>query len=70
MSWGAQNRSEDAKTPTFAPAMSRKPKLALCGIQPHVHLCVSGPYVASQRRLSICSHWISFHRSAIFEATS
>ena len=36
MSWGAQNRSKDAKTPTFAPAMSRKPKPALCGIQPYI----------------------------------
>ena len=35
MSWGAQNRSKDAKTPTFGLAMSRKPKLALCGIQPY-----------------------------------
>jgi hypothetical protein len=34
MSWGAQNRSKDAKTPSVARALSRKPKLALCGIQP------------------------------------
>jgi hypothetical protein len=33
MSWGAQNRSKDAKTPSGPRAMSRKPKLALCGIQ-------------------------------------
>jgi hypothetical protein len=33
MSWGAQNRSKGAKTPSGSRAMSRKPKLALCGIQ-------------------------------------
>jgi hypothetical protein len=36
MSWGAQNRSKDAKTPSVAGGRSRKPKLALCGIQPHL----------------------------------
>jgi hypothetical protein len=36
VSWGAQNRSKDAKTPSAGPAMSEKPKLALCGIQPYV----------------------------------
>jgi hypothetical protein len=35
MSWRAQNRSKDAKTPSVARAMSRNPKLALCGIQPY-----------------------------------
>jgi hypothetical protein len=33
MSWGAQNRSKDAKTPGVALAMPENPKLALCGIQ-------------------------------------
>jgi hypothetical protein len=33
MSWGAQNRSKDAKTPSESPAMSRKPKLAFWLIQ-------------------------------------
>jgi hypothetical protein len=33
MSWRAQSRSKDAKTPSAALAMPRKPKLALCGIQ-------------------------------------
>jgi hypothetical protein len=36
MSWGAQNRSKDAKTLSVGRAMSRKPKLELCGIQPYV----------------------------------
>jgi hypothetical protein len=36
MSWGAENRSKDAKTPSAARAMSRNPKLALCGIQRYV----------------------------------
>jgi hypothetical protein len=36
MSWGAQNRFKDAKTPGVGRrVMSRKPKLALCGIQPY-----------------------------------
>jgi hypothetical protein len=35
MSWGAQNRSKDAKTPSVAGGRSRKPKPALCGIQPY-----------------------------------
>jgi hypothetical protein len=33
MSWRAQNRSKDAKTPNVGPAMSRKLKPALSGIQ-------------------------------------
>jgi hypothetical protein len=33
MSWRAQNRSKDAKTPSAALAMSRNPKPELCGIQ-------------------------------------
>jgi hypothetical protein len=36
MSWGAQNRSKDAKTPSVARALSDKPKPALCGIQPYL----------------------------------
>jgi hypothetical protein len=35
MSWGAQNRSKDAKTPCVAGVRSRNPKPALCGIQPY-----------------------------------
>jgi hypothetical protein len=37
MSWGAQNWSKDAKNPSQRPAMSRKPKLALCGIQRYLY---------------------------------
>jgi hypothetical protein len=33
MSWRAQNRSEDAKTPSAAPALSEKPELDCCPIQ-------------------------------------
>jgi hypothetical protein len=33
MSWGAQSRSKDAKTPSASTTMSRNPKPALCGIQ-------------------------------------
>jgi hypothetical protein len=33
MSWRAQNRFKDAKTPSQSPAMSRNPKPELCGIQ-------------------------------------
>jgi hypothetical protein len=35
MSWRAQNRSKDAKTPSASRGRSRKPKPALCGIQPY-----------------------------------
>jgi hypothetical protein len=35
MSWGAQNRSKDAKTPSASRGMSEKTKLELCGIQPY-----------------------------------
>jgi hypothetical protein len=33
MSWGAQSRSKDAKTPSVAGGRSENPKPALCGIQ-------------------------------------
>jgi hypothetical protein len=36
MSWGAQNRPIDAKTPSAALGMSAKTKLELCGIQPYL----------------------------------
>ena len=32
MSWGAQNRSKDAKTPSVGPAMSGKPELDRCPV--------------------------------------
>jgi hypothetical protein len=35
MSWGAQNRSEDAKTPSAGRAMSENPELDRCPIQPY-----------------------------------
>jgi hypothetical protein len=35
MSWGAQNRSKDAKTPSASRGMSENPNLELCGIQPY-----------------------------------
>jgi hypothetical protein len=41
MSWGAQNRSKDAKTPSASRGMSEKPKLELCGIQ-HSRMAVVG----------------------------
>jgi hypothetical protein len=52
MSWGAQNRSKDAKTPSVGLAMSRKPKLELCGIQPYssenkIHLFLTFPELQS-----------------------
>jgi hypothetical protein len=36
MSWGAQNRSKDAKTPSQSPAMSKKPELDLWPVQQYV----------------------------------
>ena len=35
MSWGAQNRSKDAKTPSVGRAMSDKPELDRCPVQPY-----------------------------------
>ena len=35
MSWGAQNRSEDAKTPSVAGVRLIKPELDCCPIQPY-----------------------------------
>jgi hypothetical protein len=35
MSWGAQNRSEDAKTPSVAGGRSEKPELDLWPVQPY-----------------------------------
>jgi hypothetical protein len=37
MSWGAQNRSKDAKTPSGSRGRSQKPELGSCPIQPYVH---------------------------------
>jgi hypothetical protein len=36
MSWGAQNRSEDAKTPSGSRGRSEKPELDRCPIQPYM----------------------------------
>jgi hypothetical protein len=36
MSWGAQNRSKDAKTHSAGRAMSEKPELDLWPVQPYV----------------------------------
>jgi hypothetical protein len=36
MSWGAQNRSEDAKTPSAAGVWSENPELDLWPIQPYL----------------------------------
>jgi hypothetical protein len=38
MSWGAQNRPEDAKTPSVAGGRSEKPELDLWPIQQYVHM--------------------------------
>ena len=46
MSWRAQSRSKDAKTPSVAGGRSRKPKPALCGIQ---------PYPSRQMRCTSCA---------------
>jgi hypothetical protein len=36
MSWEAQNRSKDAKTPSAGLAMSKKPEPGCCPIQPYI----------------------------------
>jgi hypothetical protein len=35
MSWRAQNRSKDAKTPSAAGVWSKKPELDYCPVQPY-----------------------------------
>jgi hypothetical protein len=55
MSWGAQNRSKDAKTPSVAGVRSRKPKPALCGIQPY--LLVTIPFLGDETKLSEWPRW-------------
>jgi hypothetical protein len=40
MSWGAQNRSKDAKAPSVGPAMSKKPELDRCPVQPYYNFCM------------------------------
>jgi hypothetical protein len=70
MSWGAQNRSKDEKTPTFALAMSRKSKPALCGIQPYLWLTGSAagvPVYCWGWRLLL---WVGVHRPAAAAASS
>ena len=36
MSWGAQNRFKDAKTPSVGRGMSEKPELDRCPVQPYI----------------------------------
>jgi hypothetical protein len=48
MSWGAQNRSKDAKTPSAGLAMSQKPELDCCPVQPY------SPHSRSCGRLITC----------------
>jgi hypothetical protein len=40
MSWRAQNRSKDAKTPSVAGVRSDKPELGCCPIQPYTYCAV------------------------------
>jgi hypothetical protein len=47
MSWGAQNRSEDAKTPSGSRGRSQKPEPDCCPIQPYRR---AAPVDLSQRR--------------------
>jgi hypothetical protein len=63
MSWGAQNRSKDAKTPSAGRVMSRNPKLALCGIQPYLRYTTRSIAVD---KLSFSS-FLSFHGGATLD---
>ena len=66
MSWRAQNRSKDAKTPSAAPAMSRNPKLALCGIQPYPQISVIETQAETERMITAegrkPSQWPKSHK--------
>ena len=44
MSWGAQNRSEDAKTPGVAGVRSDKPEPVSCPVQPYRNDITTGDY--------------------------
>jgi hypothetical protein len=52
MSWGAQNRSKDAKTPSVARALSDKPELDRCPIQPY---CLAASDTRLDKRLLLAS---------------
>ena len=43
MSWGAQSRSEDAKTPSASRGMSQKPEPDCCPIQPYTKPSTTPP---------------------------
>jgi hypothetical protein len=43
MSWGAQNRSKDAKTPSAGLAMSKKTEPGLWPVQPYMKWCPLSP---------------------------
>jgi hypothetical protein len=43
MSWGAQNRSKDAKTPSAGRGMSDKPEPGLWPVQPYTATCMDDP---------------------------
>jgi hypothetical protein len=45
MSWRAQNRSKDAKTPNAGLAMPKKLELASCQIQPYLYICHTAMFI-------------------------
>ena len=49
MSWRAQNRSKDAKTPSAGRGMSQKPELDCCPVQPYHPYAVSTPIARRYR---------------------
>jgi hypothetical protein len=56
MSWGAQNRSNDAKTPSVGLAMLIKPELGCCPVQPYDYGAIMGLVIGTtgmQRRTRV-----------------
>jgi hypothetical protein len=68
MSWGAQNRSEDAKTRSAACALSETPELDLWPVQQYVVLLVFMLAIGSNKKqtraseISDCNRWFLLGR--------
>jgi hypothetical protein len=56
MSWGAQNRSKDAKTPSVAGVWSKNPELDCCPVQPYPPGVAAWAGARSSHRLARRGH--------------
>jgi hypothetical protein len=60
MSWGAQNRSEDTKTPSVGRGMSKKPEPDCCPVQPYQKsaIRIRNPYRILFSRAVVTGHFL------------